>query len=271
LIRRQIQPVVGREGAGERLISDLEGKVTVFGEAEQIDMAGLVRASVMMPDVARLLGVGEAIMPSQVPRWLMFPYLRMAHLVHTGVLCDRLGIQAAKIPFGGTRLTSAAFGVQASAETADQYASYVLSGNFNTDLGAAIVAQPSILQNILRFRNSSEGEAFRREVRQQLLENEASEFSASINAGLVKNVPLYILEKARDKLSSLLTEKAAISPVPAVWTNAFQSDDTTWLWRAKSRTLLLDLAKKRGVAGDDPCICGSGDLLRLCCMLPLKT
>ena len=270
LIRREIHPVTGNEAAAETLISHLENKVTVFGEAERMDMAGLVRASIMMPEVARLLGVGEAITPSQVPKWLMFPYLRMAHLVHTGAVCDRLGIQAAKIPFGGIKLTSAAFGVQSSAESADQYASYVLSGRFNTDLGAALASQPTIFQNILSFRNTAEGEAFRGEVRQQLLENEARDFSASINAGLTKNIPLQILEKARDKLSSLLTEKVEISPVPAVWTNAFQSDDTTRLWRAKSRIALLESAKKRGVRGDDPCICGSGDKLRLCCLLPLR-
>ncbi|HXM66509.1 MAG TPA: SIR2 family protein [Candidatus Acidoferrum sp.] len=270
LIRRQIHPVAGNAGTAEKLIADLEGKVTTFGEADRIDMAGLVRASIMMPEVARLLGIGDAITPAQVPRWLMFPYLRMAHLVHTGTVCDRLGIQAAKIPFGGVRLTSAAFGVQASAESADQYASYLLSGRFNTDLGAALISQPAIFQKILGFRNTAEGEAFRREVRQQLLENEASEFSASVNAGLTRNIPLQVLEKARDKLSSLLTEKAALSPVPAVWTNSFQSDDTTWLWRAKSRSLLLELARQRGIGGNDPCICESGDKLRLCCLQPLK-
>jgi hypothetical protein len=194
----------------------------------------------------------------------------MAHLVHTGIVCDRLGIQAAKIPFGGAKLASAAFGVQAGSESADQYASYVLSGRFNADLGTALAARPEILRNVLRFRNTAEGEAFRKEVRQQLLANDASEFSASINAGLARNIPIKILEAARDRLSSLFTEKVTISPVPAVWASAFQSDDSTRLWRAKSRKQLLDLAKARRVAGDDPCVCGSGDRLRLCCLQPLR-
>jgi hypothetical protein len=270
-IRRQIKPVPGKESKAEELFSDLETRVILFNDADRIEMAGLVRASFMMPEVARLLGIGEAILPSQTPAWLKFPCLRMAHLVHTGVVCDRLGIQAAKIPFGGAKLTSAAFGVQAGSEFADQYASYVLSGRFNADLGTALAARPDILQNILRFRNTSEGEAFRKEVCQQLLANEAKEFSASVDAGLVRNIPIKILEKARDRLSSLFTEKVAISPVPAVWTNAFQSDDSTRLWRARSRTLLLDLVEKRGISGDDPCICGSGDKLRLCCLLPLRS
>jgi hypothetical protein len=269
-IRRQIVPASGKESVAEKLISDLEKRVTVFDEARKIEMASLVRASLMMPDVARLLGIGEAILPSQTPKWLTYPYLRMAHLIHTGAVCDKLGLQAAKIPFGGVKLASAAFGVQPAAESADQYASYVLSERFDTNVGSALFSEPKLLQNLLHFRNTAEGEAFRSEVRDQLVANRASEFSASINAGLKRNIPIPVLQKARDKFSSLLTEKIAISPVPAVWTNTLQSDETTRFWRAKSRSLLLDLAKQRGIGRDDPCICGSGDKLRLCCLPPLR-
>ena len=270
ILRRAVKPTAGKETEGEKLISEVESRIVVFAEGDKMELANLTRASFMMPDVARLLGIGEALLPSQVPLWLIFPCLRMAHLIQTGAVCDHFGIHAAKIPFGGVRLTSAAFGVQSSAESADHYASYILSQRFNTDVGAALIAQPAILQAILRFRDTAEGEAFRREVRDQLMANAASEFSASINAGLKKNIPFPILEKARDRLSSLLTENVAVSPVPAVWANSLQSDDTTRFWRAKSRSLLLDLAKRRGVRGDDPCICGSGDKFRLCCLAPLR-
>lgn len=107
-------------------------------------------------------------------------------------------------------------------------------------------------------------------MRDQLLADEASEFSASVNAGLARNILLGALQRARDRFSSLLTEKITVVPVPAVWTSALQSDDTTRLWRARSRSVLLDLAKQRGVSKDDPCLCGSGDKLRLCCLLPLR-
>lgn len=189
---------------------------------------------------------------------------------YTGSVCDRLGIQAAKIPFGGERLTSAAFGVQSASESADNYASYVLTGRFDTDLGAALVSQPTVFKGIVRFRNTAEGEAFRREIRDQLVANAASEFSASVNAGLARNIPIKVLQQARDKLSTLLTESTKITSVPAVWTNTRQSDDTTRYWRARSRRTLLDFAKQRGTRGDDPCLCGSGDKLRLCCLLPLR-
>jgi hypothetical protein len=270
IIRNQIHSVSGKESIVDKLLSELERKVETFADADTMEMASLVRASVMMPEVARLLGIGEAILPSQVPKWLTFPYLRMAHLVHVGLICDRLGIQAAQIPFGGARLASAAFGVQTSVESAHNYASYVLSGRFDADIGAALARNPSIFQSILRFRTSSEGEAFRREIHDQLLANAATEFVASINAGLKKNIPLGILQKANDKLSTLLTENIKFAAAPAVWTNAIHSDDSTWLWRAKSRKLFLDMAKKRGVRGDDPCLCGSGDESRLCCLLALR-
>jgi len=269
-IRRQLTSVPGKEAEAEKLFSNIETKVIVFADAMTMDTANLIRASFMMPDVARLLGIGEAILPSQIPIWLRFPCLRMAHLVHTGLVCDCLGIQAAKIPFGGQRLASAAFGVQSASESADQYASYALSGRFNTDIGTALLAQPAILQGVMSFRNTPEGESFRREIRDQLLTNAASDFSASINAGLARNIPLHVLQNARDRLSSLLTEKVSLSSVPAVWTNSLQSDDITRYWRAKSRTLLREIAKERGIGGDDLCICGSGDKFRLCCLAPLK-
>jgi hypothetical protein len=269
-IRRQIKPAVGKEARADELISTLETKTLLFAEGDRLELASLVRAALMMPDVSRLLGIGEAILPSQIPMWLKFSCLRMAHLVHTGALCDHFGIQAAKVPFGGAVLASAAFGVQSASESADQYASYVLAGRFDTDVGIAILAQPAILRNILLFRATAEGQAFRREVRGQLLENAASEFSASINAGLKRNIPLDVLQKARDRLSSLVTESIKASPVPAVWTNTLQSDNSTHLWRSRSRATLLELAGQRGIRGDDPCLCGSGDKLRLCCLLPLR-
>src|ERR1039458_6677601 len=270
LIRRALKATPGREAEVEKHFSELEEKIILFDDGPRVDVPGSVRRSFLMPDVSRLLGVGEAILPRQIPLWLKFSCLRMAHLIQTGAVCDQLGIQAAKIPFGGLRLTSAAFGVQSPSESADHYASYVLSGRFNTDIGAALVSQPTILEGIMRFRETNEGEAFRSEVRDKLLTNDASELSASVNARIARNIPVQILEKARDQLSTLLTESVSATPVPAVWADSLQLDDSTRFWRAKSRQILLGLAKERGISGNDPCICGSGDKLGLCCLAPLR-
>jgi hypothetical protein len=269
-IRRIFKPGSGKEAAAEELISGLVRRTALFDEGGKIDLAGMVRDSTLMPEVSRLLGIGEAIAPTQIPAWLKFPYLRIAHLVHLGAVCDRFGFHAAKIPFGGVRLTSAAFGVQQGVESAESCASYVVSGRYGSDLGAVFFANPEILTKALRFRETTEGIAFRREIRDQLLKDEAKEFSASVNAGLAMNIPSSVLQRSRDKFSSLLTENLAYSPVPAVWADTRQSDDTTRLWRARSRMLLSELTKKRGIGKDDPCICGSGDKLRLCCLAALR-
>jgi hypothetical protein len=69
LLRLVIKPNAGKEADGEKLISDLESRVVTFTEADKIELASLVRASLMMPEVSRLLGIGEAIVPTQIPSW----------------------------------------------------------------------------------------------------------------------------------------------------------------------------------------------------------
>jgi hypothetical protein len=110
VIRKQISAAPGKEVEAEALISKLETKV-ITARYSELELPTLVRSSLLMPYISRLLGIGDAILPTQVPRWLIFPYLRMAHLVHTGMICGELGIQAAKVPFGGAQLVSAAFGI----------------------------------------------------------------------------------------------------------------------------------------------------------------
>lgn len=227
LIRRQIKPAPGQEATAEIQFSQLESRVVVFDQAGNLELANFVRDSLLMPEVGRLLGLSEAILPSGIPEWLRFPCLRMAHLVHTGAICDHLGLQVAKIPFGGASLASAAFGVQVSVERADHCASYALTGRFDSDLGAILMQEPTILEKILDFRAKAEGEDFRKEIRDQLLQNEAAEFSASIDCGLKRNLPAAILDKANRTLSDLLTERIQRSPVPAVWTNSARSDGAT--------------------------------------------
>jgi hypothetical protein len=146
----------------------------------------------------------------------------------------------------------------------------VLSGNFNTDLGALIQQDPRIFHAILSFRNSSEGLAFRKAVSSVLAVPSGGEFAAAVNAGLERNVPIAVLQMAKDKLSFLLTNNAKTVVVPAVWGNTGQSDQFTHFWRAKSLRVLLQLCDSSGIGKNDPCICGSGDKLRLCCIPPLR-
>jgi hypothetical protein len=184
-----LRPRLGQEKEAERLFADLEQKTAIYQLAVEIDLPSLVRNAVLMPDVSKLLGIGDAILPSQAPRWLRFPYLRLAHLLQTAALCKEYGIQAAKVPFGGVQLTNAAFGVQAAELRADDLASYVSSGTYNSDLGALVQNDMSIMNGIVRFRTSAEGEAFRRQTGQALVAESGREFNASVNAGLSRKYP----------------------------------------------------------------------------------
>jgi hypothetical protein len=251
IIQKNITAAPGKAAEAEALISKLEKKVITAGYSE-LELPTLVRGSLQMPYVSRLLGIGDAILPTKVPRWLIFPYLRMAHLAHTGMICDDIGIQAAKVPFGGAQLVSAAFGVKPGEESAEQYASYVLSGNFNTDLGALIQQDLRIFRAILSFRDSSEGLAFRKAISSVLAVPSGGEFATAVNAGLEKNVPLAVLQRAKDKLSFLLTNNAKTIAVPAVWGNTGQSDRSTQFWRAKCLRVLLSSVKPTGLGRMTP-------------------
>jgi len=263
-------PVPGKEKEAQHLFDLTEQRTTIYRRSDEIRLPSLVRGALLMPAVSRLLGIGDAILPTQAPRWLQFSYLRLAHLVQTAALCTEYGIQAAKVPLGGVHLTSAAFGVQATDLHAEHLASYVLAGPYNSDLGGFLQQDMSIVRNILRFRISAEGVSFRQEVGQVLAAEGGREFSASVNAGLSRTIPTEVLQRAKDRLVTLMTESARITPVPAVWGSALQSDLSTRLWRAKSKKILLEMCSTREIGKNDPCICGSGDILRLCCLPPLR-
>jgi hypothetical protein len=75
IIRHQIRPVSGKEAEAEVLFSKLENKTITFRDGLRLEVPSLVRNSLLMPNVASLLGIGDAIVPSQLPKWLTFPYL----------------------------------------------------------------------------------------------------------------------------------------------------------------------------------------------------
>ncbi|HTD23562.1 MAG TPA: SIR2 family protein [Terriglobales bacterium] len=270
VISRHFSPKPGQEEPANKILQDMESKVIIFKDSVKLDIAPFTRNCLLMPGISRLLGIGEAILPSQVPIWLKFPYLRLAHLVHTGVLCDKLNMIATKLPFGGVQLTTAAFGIRIAQEWSDEYASYAVTRNFNSDLGTYVLQQPQIISSILQFRRSSEGEALRKEVKEQLLSHEGTEFATSVNAGLRRNIPMTVLQRAHDKLAILMTTSGRAATTSAVWSSRLLLDDTTYLWRKKALQTLLDLCREKGITQNDPCVCGSGDKLYQCCMFPLN-
>jgi hypothetical protein len=220
--------------------------------------------------LVKLLGLSDAIRPNQAPVWPKFPLLRLAHLVHVAAICDYYGLEAAKMPFGGTALISAAFGVRRNPDSADQIANYVTIGRYNTDIGKFIGYDITIIDRLITFRDTQAAENLRREIEKAMATDEAIAFHAAVDGGLRSAIPREVLQQAADGFSLLNTERTAATPTPAVWTDLRSDDDSTLYWRRRSRAMLLQLCKERKIKGSNPCICGSGDILRLCCLPPLR-
>lgn len=269
VVRKMLHPARGKEVEGEALIESLAPHIIQFVESEPLNLAGMVRNGLLMPYVSRLLGYSDFATPHAIPRWLAHPTLRFAHLMQTGLICSQLDIRATRVPFGGVSLLSAAFSVQRGSETAFDYASFVMSGVFGSNLSAYIERNPTTLLDLLKFRETNEAESLRREVADRLATNEGTEFSTAIEGSLRSAIPKALLQAARNRFSALVKNNSPAASANAVWADQTAGDASFWLWRARSRELLLNEARIRGVRSSSPCICGSGDRLRDCCMRAL--
>jgi len=145
-----------------------------------------------------------------------------------------------------------------------------MAGAFGSNLSTYIERTPQSLLNLIKFRESAEGEALRREVSDRLDTNDGTEFSAAIEGGLKKAIPTSVLQAARNRFSTLMKAGNPNASAEAVWGDNNTGDSSTWLWRERSRKLLLGEAKLRGVRSESPCLCGSGDRLGDCCLRPLR-
>jgi len=269
VIRKMLKPGPGHETDGETKIESLSGHVISFTASENLGLAAMVRGALLLPRVSRLLGFSDYVVTSQIPHWLAHPTLRFAHLVQTGLICDQLQIRAARVPFGGASLLSAAFSIKPAEQGVYDYASFVLSGAFGSNLSAYIERNPSALLGILKFRESAEGEAFRREISDRLSTVQGGEFSAAIDGGLEKAIPPDVLQAARNKFSTLFAADNPKASASALWADSNTGDQSLRLWRARSKDLLLAAKQGRGLTSTSPCLCGSGDPIRECCLRAL--
>ena len=150
-------------------------------QAATAELPELARGALLHPSIQKVLGISDAFLPTKIPRWNVFPALRLANLVFVGQVCHALGIPAARVGFGGETLVGAAFSVASAQDWAEDAANYVLGGRFNTDLGEMVFHNSEILNAILQFRDTQEGVSLRARIRDLLLVNEGSEFIASVN------------------------------------------------------------------------------------------
>jgi hypothetical protein len=269
-IRRIIKPAPGKEEEGNKRIDGLASRVERFADSMALNLGQMVRDALLLPRVSKLLGYSDYAVSSRIPRWLAYPTLRFAHLVETGLICNQLNIRASRVPFGGVSLLSAAFNIKPAEQTVFEYASFVMAGAFGSNLSTYIERNPGALLGLIKFRESTEGEALRREVSDRLDANDGTEFSAAIEGSLQRAIPTAVLQAARNKFSTLIKAESRAASADALWADKSTGDSSLWLWRARSRELLLGEAKARGVRSDSPCLCGSGDRLADCCLRPLR-
>lgn len=269
VVRKMLRAAPGKEAEGGALIESMAPHIIQFADSKPLNLAGIVRNGLLMPGVSRLLGYSDFVTPHSIPRWLAYPTLRFAHLMQTGLICSQLDIRAARVPFGGVSLLSAAFSIQRTDETAFESASFVMSGAFGSNLSAFIERNPRILLDLLKFRETNEAGALRREVADRLATNDGTEFSTAIEGSLRSAIPKALLQAARNRFSALVKANSPTASADAVWACRTAGDDSLWLWRTRARERLLNEARLRGASSSSPCICGSGDPLRDCCLGPL--
>ena len=272
VIRKQLVAAPGKEHQAEEQFQRLEALVTVVDDAKGAALPELVRGTLLHPLVQRALGVSGDFLPTKIPRWNIFPVLRLGHLVAVGQICQGLSIPATRIAFGGETLISASFSVAAADDWAEEAAGYVLGARCNTDLGDLVFNDPTILIAIVKFRETQDGIELRRRIREVLSTNEGNEFIASVNAGLKRYIPLRLLEQARNQLSGLLVARSSRYPLTgAVWNTIPNSDSALHLWRKRSLEILERYCLENHIGPYDPCPCKSGAKLRCCCLDPLKS
>jgi hypothetical protein len=226
VIRKMLRPAPGQEIEGEKKIESLSARVTSFADSESLGLPEMVRSALLLPRVSRLLGFSEYVVTSQIPVWLAHPTLRFAHLVQTGLICDQLQIRAARVPFGGGSLLSAAFSIKPTERGVYDYASFVLTGAYGSNLSSYIERNPGALLRILEFRESGEGEAFRREVSDRLSTVQGGEFSAAIDGGLKKALPPEVVQAARNRFSTLLAADDPCASASALWADSNTDDQS---------------------------------------------
>lgn len=218
-----------------------------------------------------MLGVSQGTPRNVIPRWLSYPILRLAKVVSSGIICQHIQASSARMIFGSEQLASIAFSAIEAKEWTESAASYVLTGRFNSDIGAIILEEPSLLLGILKFRESSGGASFRCEVAQHLAADDGSQIVTAINAGLSQALPTSILQQARDQFSGLFIPRSTFSVnMPVVWGDLHNSEERIARWRKRSRTLLDEELRRHKLGPYDECPCGSGEKLKFCCQSALS-
>jgi hypothetical protein len=267
-LRRQLNPSPGREEAFERFLQKIELLCDSVSHDDVKVARSIVNDATLSKQLRRSLGFSDAIQITNIPKWNVFPMLRLAHVTLTGVICNRFRINGAKLLFGTEVLANATYGLIAEKETASEVASYVVAGKLSADVGHSFEADPSLFKYLLMFRESPEAQSLRREIKEILATESGSEFIAALNGGLKRLASSLALERARHAFSLLSPRVVAMDQKASVvhlWQDPMRGAQWMTLWRKRSAAQFLRELTRLGRAPTDQCPCHSGEVVKHCC------
>ena len=263
LIKRYMPPATGHEEKANEIHAEIERRVLTLQTTEKI-IPNLVRSLLLRPSVRQMLGISDFAKTNNIPHWTRFQVLRLAKVVRIGFACQNLGIASIKFEIGNEQLAGPAFAAAFGKEFAETLASYVLAGNFSTNLGAFVQKNPQTIYSILKFRDSPQGISLRKDIFGHLALSNGGEVAASINAGLSSVLPFRVIQEARDNFAKL---SVASHPgdYPAVWNDANFGNKALELWKKRSLSEFQAACNKLRLSPYDLCPCGSGEKVKFCC------
>lgn len=267
LIRAQISAMPGREKEAEKTFATIKNKTTIIDHEIEPSIGLLTNGALLRQSIRELIGMSGGMSLKLFPKWMQYPVLRLANVIKIGSACNILGIASTKLEFGSAKLAGPAFAASRGNEWADSTASFILTGQFNTDLGALALANRSILPAIIKFRETASGIELRKEIFQQLSLREGSDFVTSINAGMRQAVSTRTWQAARNQITGLLVaDKNSISELtPAIWNNLEYSNIALSLWKKRSLKILMEHCGRNKISQYKLCPCNSGEKLKFCC------
>jgi hypothetical protein len=270
VIKAQIVPAQGKEAIAKNLLGNLEARTRLITDTEEASIPAIVRSLLVRPSVRKVLGMSGGTPITSIPRWQVFPVLRLAQVARISAACRLLKIPSAKLDFGTSTLAGPIFASEPGKEWADQVAGFVLRGSFSANLGETVFRDPNLLDSVLAFRQTANGEALRKNILSSLQANGGADVPVAVNSALQSSLPMDVLQKARDefiRLSASPVTAAASSTL--LWTDK-RAEDAIKAWRARSKGILDDWCARLKVGPYSDCPCGSGEKLKFCCAAALN-
>ncbi|MFZ2327439.1 MAG: hypothetical protein WAW73_11010, partial [Rhodoferax sp.] len=271
VIRKHLVPSPGKEKIVEELFEKLsKNAICMSSPGLKHPFSEQTRRALVSPSIRDLIGMSRGTPYETIPRWLVFPTLRLAKVMAIGTICRTINASAARMILGIESLATAAFSSEPGKWWADESASYVLTGRFNSDLGKVVSKTPTLLRRLIDFRSSSLGETFRQEIAESIQTDKGGQVAAAVNAGLKQALSSSVLEQARDQFSGLFIATGASSAMPAVWGDLQNGEKRIGKWRERSRSILQEEIRKNQFSPYASCPCGSGEQLKFCCLAALR-